>query len=107
MEEPLRKRLTLLLLEMIRELPPPQGLAIRLHIAKIKGAWGWCDIKETKTRGRHFLITISKEAPYSIARDTLFHEYAHVLAWFDSDEDHGASWGYWFSRVYRMMIDEK
>ena len=100
----LRQTLIPILKELEAKLPLKHPVLIR--VAPIKDAFGWCDFKTTKRDGEHFLITVCSGLSPGLAKDTLLHEYAHLLAWFDSKDNHGAEWGYWFSRVYRAVCDD-
>jgi len=92
------------LLELVQEKLPP-ALPIRLRVSRLKGAFGSCDIRNTNRDGKHFLISICSGISEESAKETLLHEYAHVLAWELSEDDHGAEWGYQYSRIYRAVCE--
>lgn len=92
------------LLESVQE-RLPSALPVRLRVAKLKDAFGSCDIRNTKRDGEHFLISICAGVSEEAAKETLLHEYAHVLAWELSEDDHGAEWGYQYSRIYRAVCE--
>jgi len=56
----------------------------------------------------HFRIRINRDLGWALAVDTLLHEWAHLLCWFNcpEDEPHGPEWGIAYARVYRAYIGE-
>jgi len=66
---------------------------------------GECQLTEDNT----FLLKINKNDLLVIQKDTLFHEYAHVLAWTPGHmdlADHSASWGVAYARIWRTIHNE-
>lgn len=56
--------------------------------------------------GKHFRIRIKNTLSEDMAIDTFVHEFAHVLAWEEPGDRHGAAWGKAYSRCYRIFLKE-
>jgi len=53
----------------------------------------------------YFLIRINAANKYEVKADTILHEWAHVLTWFDTElEPHGNTWGEAYARIYRAWL---
>lgn len=52
-----------------------------------------------------FLITIDSALPESDQVHTLLHEWAHVLTWDESEEDHDEVWSAAYSRIYQDLVE--
>ena len=100
----------------LRELVPA-GLPVKLRLAHILSADGWCRRRKT-----NFEITVSRYMNRSEAIEVLLHEWAHAVAWNHLDDalarnpavskaefdhvSHGPAWGVAFSRVYQCYVGE-
>lgn len=67
---------------------------------KSEDSLGWTEKTDTGYR-----IVVNEAMCYQLWVLILVHELAHVLDWPQSDkkgcDDHGESWGKWYSRVYQ------
>jgi hypothetical protein len=61
------------------------------------------DFGETINNGDHYLITINKEDPLRIQKDTLMHEWAHCMISWKSSSHHPNEWGLAYAKVYRTI----
>lgn len=55
-----------------------------------------------------FQILINSDLHEGLQVDTLAHEYAHVLAWWEEEQedgDHGPRWAHWYQRLYQEVIE--
>lgn len=89
--------------EMVAQLrervPVPRGYTVtfaRVPRSRISGCCG-----ETVKDGKTFTIGIADDLTLLEVKDTLVHEYAHVLSWRPYQHgDHDAGWGVAFAEVY-------
>lgn len=58
------------------------------------------------------IIRIDPKQDWQLKFDALMHEWAHAMEWSatwaeDSPKkDHGETWGVWYSKIYRHLIDD-
>lgn len=83
----------------------PTLLPVRVHIRDDLEDWGQADLRRKGGKPSHFIVDI-RRAVLPIMRDTLFHEWAHCLAWHEGEffEHHGPEWGLAMSRVWQTMV---
>lgn len=56
--------------------------------------------------GKSFSIRIVK-GDWHVMKYTLIHEFAHILAWFDKDQNiHGDAWGIAYAKCWRAYTGE-
>lgn len=56
---------------------------------------------------RYFVIAIPRSTPPDTVVELLIHEWAHTMAWYDSENgDHGRAWGRAYSCLYGLIIDD-
>lgn len=86
-------------LRALREWHPASD-PVRVRRCRLVGCYG-----TTQWKGDHFLITLDSSLPSSDQVHTLLHEWAHVLSWDESEEDHDAVWSSAYSRIYQDLIE--
>lgn len=59
----------------------------------------------TKTE-KGFRVRVHSDLAFSLAVDTLVHEWAHCLAWDLPGPAHSAAWGVLYADLYRELIDQ-
>ncbi len=58
------------------------------------------------------IIRINSDRPWKVKCDSLMHEWAHGMEWEANwaddgpKEEHGATWGVWYSKIYQHLIDK-
>lgn len=55
---------------------------------------------------KKFTIKIQNNLNEEHAIDIFLHEWAHILAWNEPGDDHGAAWGRAYSKVYRIYLKD-
>lgn len=85
----------------------PTILPVRVHVRDEWTDWGSASLRRKQGKPSHFVIDVRRSAT-QIMRDTLFHEWAHCLAWHEGEffEHHGPEWGLAMSRVWQAMVDK-
>ena len=79
---------------------PFRGASVYVEQRKLNKLCGDCSNK-----GGWFLIRLNKNDGYKVKIDTILHEWAHVLTWFDTEcETHGNTWGEAYARIYRAWL---
>lgn len=57
------------------------------------------------------VIRINSSRPWKVKCDSIMHEWAHAMEWEANwaddgpKEEHGETWGVWYSKIYRHLID--
>ena len=57
-------------------------------------------------------IRINSKARWSIKVDSLMHEWAHAMEWEANwavnspKKEHGETWGVWYAKIYRHLVDK-
>ena len=60
---------------------------------------------DTERKAACFIIRLHKPSEYRVKMDTILHEWAHVLTWFDCKyEDHPNVWGEKYAGIYRSWL---
>jgi len=105
----MRKRLTWreFVAKMKRDLPT--SIPVRVHRQqtpldkRFTPVEGWDGY--TRKNDNHFLVVINREeSDLDRMKDTLMHEWAHVLTWDKDVDDHGPRWGKAYAKVYRTAL---
>ena len=72
-----------------------------------------CGYKQLFLNGQRYsaVLAIDVTEPYLVARDTLVHEWAHLLSWTPAHDagafgPHGPEWGVAYARAYCASVDE-
>lgn len=78
----------------------PVGDPVWVRRCRLRGVYG-----TTQWLADHFLITIDSTLAPSDQVHTLLHEWAHVLTWDESEEDHDEVWSSAYSRIYQDLIE--
>lgn len=91
----------------LREALPP-NMPVAVLVEATPGCYGSCAKEDVDGDGRadRYLVRITPGNDDQVARDTLYHEWAHTLSWADAEEleeDHCDAWGVAYARVYRAM----
>jgi predicted SprT family Zn-dependent metalloprotease len=100
MERELRRYVRLL-----RDKLPPL-LPVRVYLRDELEDEGQCHLITKGNRPSSFSIYIRRQG-FRAMLEILSHEWAHALAWSHDEcgEDHDASWGIAYARVYRYVIE--
>ena len=86
-----------------RKFPPPRP--VRVRRASLPPEEGSKVFGETVNGGRQYTIKIEGRQSWPLIRDTLLHEWAHILTWNGNDtDDHGEEWGLQYARIYREYV---
>lgn len=88
-------------LRALREWHPVE-YPVWVRRCRLKGYYGATQWLGDRYR---FVITICNEMSESDQVHTLVHEWAHVLTWDESEEDHDAIWGEAHARLYQDIIE--
>lgn len=75
----------------------PTSGPVEVRVRKLKECYGYTE----EIKGR-FKIVVRRMGCHVCMRDTLAHEWAHVLAWGDKAM-HGALWGRMYAKCYRAV----
>jgi len=98
-EQRLRKTIRWLRKTFVPE-KPFYGACVYTEQRPLKNLCGDCSNK-----GGWFLIRINKKSSYQVKLDTLLHEWAHALTWFEHKyEEHPNVWGEAYARIYRAWL---
>lgn len=64
------------------------------------------ELAYTIHNGKDFEIHIDNRLCFYCKRDTLIHEWAHALDWWNggNESDHGPSWGLQYGRCYECVL---
>lgn len=103
-----------LLLRMLRrDFPaeyPIQVRRVMLPTTGPKACQGMCGVanNDKPKAERYFTIWLRKSDPWVTQRDTLLHEWAHALTWFQLGEgkDHGDVFARKYGVLYRAYIED-
>ena len=103
-----------LLLRMLRkDFPPDYPVQVRrvtLPTTGPKACQGMCGVanSDKPKAERYFTIWLRKSDPWATQRDTLIHEWAHALTWFQLGEgkDHGDVFARKYGVLYRAYIED-
>lgn len=103
-----------ILLRMLREkYPPDHPVRVRrvvLPASGPKACQGSCGVanSDKPKSERYFVIWIRISDPWSTQRDTLIHEWAHALTWYQLGEgkDHGDIFARKYGVLYREFIED-
>ena len=79
----------------------PCALPVRIVLKKDCPEHGTCQFNPDSKPCPTYTIHIAKTGDEERDLHVLLHEYAHVLAWWCDDEDHGKAWEVAYGRVYR------
>jgi len=88
------------------------GVPVVVKTAKLKGISAECEAILHLGRMTKILIRIDPRQNWKLKFDALMHEWAHAMEWSatwldDSPKkDHGETWGVWYSKIYRHLIDD-
>ena len=99
-----------LLLRMLRrDFPTKYPVKVRRVILSktLRGVCSVANSDKPKDR-RYFAILLCKSDPWATQRDTLIHEWAHALTWFQLGEgkDHGDLFARKYGVLYRALIED-
>lgn len=94
----------------LRRLAPVRGpVTVRLRV-NLRGEQRACGIASRvycpTRKVWEFAIELDACLTPDEARDTLVHEWAHVLSWTET-ADHGKRWGLAFARCYRASLRDR
>ncbi len=103
-----------LLLRLLREQHAPEHPVkvrrVAFPSAGPKALQGMCSIanSEKPRSERYFVISIRKSDPWNTQRDTLIHEWAHALTWYQLEpgKDHGDAFARKYGVLYRAYIED-
>lgn len=103
-----------LLLRLLREKYPPEFPVkvrrVNLPSTGPKACQGMCGLANTdKPKSqRYFVIWLRKSDAWATQRDTLIHEWAHALTWFQlpDGKDHGDVFARKYGVLYREFIED-
>ncbi len=103
-----------LLLGMLRkDFPPEYPVRVRrvpLATTGPKACQGMCGVanSDKPKAERYFIIWLRKSDPWATQRDTLIHEWAHALTWFQlgDGKDHGDIFARKYGVLYRAYIED-
>lgn len=103
-----------LLLRLLRnQYPPEHPVRVRRVDRDLMGhdaPLGMCGLaNQHKPKSeRYFTIWIRKGDPWSTQRDTLIHEWAHALTWYQLPEgkDHGDLFARKYGILYRTFVED-
>ena len=80
----------------------PASLPVYTRQVTLKKKCGDCGLICNETK---FLIRIDKNQPFGEKRDTILHEWAHTITWWEcSRENHPNIWGEAYARIYRAWL---
>lgn len=103
-----------LLLRLLREKYSPE-LPVKVRRVPLpatgpKACQGLCGIANSdKSKSKqYFVIWIRKSDPWATQRDTLIHEWAHALTWFQlpDGKDHGDVFARKYGVLYREFVED-
>jgi hypothetical protein len=105
-----RRRLWNFYVKTLKEqLPPGVPVTVQTRPMKICG-----DSVGIMKLGRMvgIVIRINSNRCWRCKTDTLMHEWAHAMEWSahwvdgSPKEDHGETWGVWYSKCYRLLVED-
>jgi len=88
------------------------GVPVEVRTKLLKGISAECGPVMKLGRMAKIVIHIDPRQNWKLKHDALMHEWAHAMEWSavwtdDSPKkDHGETWGVWYSKIYRHLIDE-
>ena len=88
------------------------GVPVRVKTSRLKGISAECEAVLYLGRMTEIIISIDPRQNWKLKFDALMHEWAHAMEWSatwyeDSPKkDHGETWGVWYSKIYKHLIDE-
>jgi len=83
-----------------RHFPPDKPVRIRLRRTDFE------DEGQTTERPSHYLVEINAGLPLGVQKETLWHEWAHIMAGWCERHKHTRAWGYWYAKIYRSIQQE-
>lgn len=103
-----------LILRLLRErFPTDLPVRVRRVTKEIMGAdtpYGICSlVNASKPKSkRYYLILINKQHPWSQQCETILHEWAHALTWYQLEDgkDHGDIFARKYGVLYREFIED-
>jgi hypothetical protein len=88
------------------------GVPIIVKTKPLKGVSAECGPVIKLGRLTQIEIFIGSNQVWRLKFDALMHEWAHAMEWDANWEegspkkDHGETWGVWYSKIYRHLIDD-
>jgi hypothetical protein len=103
-----------ILLKYLKEqFPPEHEVRVKRLSSNVLGPdapYGTCQlVNSSKPKSkRYFLICVRKADPWNIQVDTLLHEWAHALTWYQlpDGKDHGDQFARKYGVLYRAFIED-
>jgi hypothetical protein len=105
-----RRRLWNFYVSTLKEkMPPGVPVTVRTQKMKVSG-----DSLGVMKLGRMvgIVIRINDGSCWQCRIDTLMHEWAHSMEWSahwadgSPKEDHGETWGVWYAKIYKLLVDD-
>jgi hypothetical protein len=95
---------------MVRELREhfPTLLPVRVVRRALEGRLGETELRYEGGRPARFVVRVHVPQSWPTMRDTLIHEWAHVIAWRDGHEtvcDHDPEWALALGRIYQEQVE--
>lgn len=88
------------------------GVPVEVKTKHLKGISAECGPEMKLGRITKIIIHIDPSQNWRLKLDALMHEWAHAMEW-DANwkedspkKDHGETWGVWYSKIYRHLLDD-
>jgi hypothetical protein len=88
------------------------GVPVEVKTVPLKGIAADCEGVMKLGRMVKIVIRINQKKNWEVKVDSLMHEWAHAMEWEANwaenspKEEHGETWGVWYAKIYRHLIDE-
>jgi len=87
------------------------GVPVEVRSGPLKGIQADCAGVMKLGRLVKIVIRINTKCVWPVKVDSLMHEWAHAMEWeanWAADgpkKDHGETWGVWYAKIYRHLVD--
>lgn len=98
-----------LILKILRaEFPVEHPVKFRFVDLDAKKIFGYVSLynQNRNKAKKYFVMSINKSTSWGIIVDTIIHEYAHIMSWYLSKNDHDRQWAICYAKIYRRLIED-
>lgn len=106
-----QRRLWQYLIQQLKKNFSP-GVPVQVKTSRLKGISAECEAIIQLGRMTKIIIRVDPRQDWKLKFDALMHEWAHAMEWSANwhegrpQKEHGETWGVWYSKIYRHLLDD-